>query len=101
MLGTLGFTLSEHWAPFNFPQGTALKIDSEVNWPKHEPCEPLSTFEMFFIRLSTAKKADIVTFLACIYLSIVLLFCDQFAAYQLTLALYWTPLEDRLDCASD
>lgn len=45
--------------------------------------------------------ADIVTFLACIYLSIVLLFCNQFATYQLTLVLYWTPLEDRLDCASD
>ena len=53
------------------------------------------------MRLSTAKKADIVTFLAYIYLSIVPLFCDQFAAYQLTLVLYWTPLEDRLDCASD
>ena len=24
MLGTLGFTVSEHWAPFNFPQSTAL-----------------------------------------------------------------------------
>ena len=25
MLGTLGFTGSEHWAPFNFPQSTALE----------------------------------------------------------------------------
>ena len=25
MLGTLDFTVSEHWAPFNFPQSTALK----------------------------------------------------------------------------
>ena len=26
MLGTLDFTVSEHWAPFNFPQSTALKL---------------------------------------------------------------------------
>ena len=26
MLGTLDFTVSEHWAPFNFPQSTALGI---------------------------------------------------------------------------
>ena len=25
MLGTLDFTVSEHWAPFNFPQSTALQ----------------------------------------------------------------------------
>ena len=28
MLGTLDFTVSEHWAPFNFPQSTALIIVS-------------------------------------------------------------------------
>ena len=42
-----------------------------------------------------------MTFLAFIYLLIVLLCCNQFAAYQLTLVLYWTPLEDRLDWVSD
>ena len=26
MLGTLDFAVSEHWAPFNFPYSTALKI---------------------------------------------------------------------------
>ena len=31
MLGTLGFTGSEHWAPFNFPQITALE-SVRVNW---------------------------------------------------------------------
>ena len=25
MLGTLDFTVSEHWGPFNFPYSTALK----------------------------------------------------------------------------
>ena len=26
MPGTLDFTVSEHWAPFNFPKGTALPM---------------------------------------------------------------------------
>jgi len=26
MLGTLDFTGSEYWAPFNFPESTALRI---------------------------------------------------------------------------
>ena len=29
VLGTLDFTVSEHWAPFNFPQSTALLINQE------------------------------------------------------------------------
>ena len=28
MLGTLDFTVSEHWAPVNFPQSTALSVHS-------------------------------------------------------------------------
>ena len=35
MLGTLDFTVSEHWAPFNFPQSTALvtcKPEPPVRW---------------------------------------------------------------------
>ena len=42
MLGTLDFTGSEHWAPFNFSQSTALEmrlllnvIDSMIPWYTH------------------------------------------------------------------
>ena len=42
MLGTLDFTGSEHWAPFNFFQSTALEmrlllnvIDSMIPWYTH------------------------------------------------------------------
>ena len=31
MLGTLGFTGSEHWAPFNFPWSSALMINLHFN----------------------------------------------------------------------
>ena len=31
MLGTLDFTVSEHWAPFTFPQSTALSASYEGN----------------------------------------------------------------------
>ena len=31
MLGTLDFTVSEHWAPFNFPQSTALSCLQNCN----------------------------------------------------------------------
>ena len=32
MLGTLDFTVSEHWAPFNFPQSTALQLITAIRW---------------------------------------------------------------------
>ena len=31
MLGTLDFTVSEYWAPFNFPQSPALESRSQTN----------------------------------------------------------------------
>ena len=30
MMGTLDFTVSEHWAPFNFPQSTALILLTDI-----------------------------------------------------------------------
>ena len=32
MLGTLDFTVSEHWAPFNFPYSTALQLIAAIRW---------------------------------------------------------------------
>ena len=39
MLGTLDFTVSEQWAPINFPQSTALYIPFDLTNESQISCE--------------------------------------------------------------
>ena len=82
MLGTLDFTVSEHWAPFNFPQSTALvtcKPEPPVRW-EHIILRPYNIRILEVRPCYSPKLVDSVTFI--LYRAITFIYTTQIQLYS-------------------